>query len=214
MSPCSSSANQYPSRRITQTTKKGIPHPQIRFHQIGRRSNGTASIDILGGADAVDKIYGYGDDDILGGHDGADRIFGGDGGDVLHGGDGSDRLDGGSGDDSLFGDAGHDRLDGGDGYRDTLDGGAGDDRLRDRDGLLRADGGAGDDRLDITFQRHWNAGNEGVNGRPDTSIGGGSGSDTINVTAANLGYVIAVQGDDAGSGRSRRRRPGDACRHL
>ena len=114
----------------------------------------------------------------------------------FHAGGGNDHLTGRGLDDLIAGDAGDDIIFGGGGKLDQLDGGTGNDMISDSDGVLTAIGGAGDDRITINFAADWDDDNDDqTNPQSINRISGGSGSDIVNITAASLGFVIALDAD-------------------
>ncbi len=165
--------------------------------------SGGSGDDYVGGTnDAGDDIYGGAGNDRIEGRDGNDTIYGGSGNDLvlgydgsatssgslsvssddgsndtLYGGVGNDTLAGGQGDDSLYGGDDADVLYGGDG-NDVLEGGAGADTLF---------GGDGSDRLVIS---------DGFGS--DVIYGGGSGSDTLDLSGLGTGATVTFT--DAGEG--------------
>ena len=93
-------------------------------------------------------------------------------------------------------DAGDDILIGGGGFLDQLDGGDGNDIIIDNDGLLTAIGGAGNDTITLAFDENWDDDeNNQTNPQTVNRISGGAGSDIINITAASLGFYIALDAD-------------------
>ena len=118
--------------------------------------------------------------------------------DTLDGGLGDDALYGQGGDDTLTGGEGNDILTGGDGFQDSLTGGAGNDTLIDTDGVLEAHGGEGSDIITVSFDANWD---DDANGATDPTsanrITGGTGADVITVTMASLGFVLALDADEA-----------------
>lgn len=147
--------------------------------------------DTLGGGGGNDTVLGGNGNDSLYGHAGVDSLVGGDGNDFLGGGTENDILDAGIGDDSLDGGAGNDTLYGGDG-NDYMYGDSGDDQLYGGDGNDALDGVAGNDTLTA------GTGNDALDGGSDDdtfvlannltvadAITGGSGNDTLTVTARN-----------------------------
>ncbi|MEP3329230.1 peroxidase family protein [Sedimentitalea sp.] len=146
---------------------------------------------LSGGTDA-DALVGGDGADILTGMSGADLLNGGAGRDILFGGEGNDDMLGGAGSDMLYGDAGNDRMFGGEGA-DLLDGGTGNDTVF---------GGDGDD----VFVAAAGDGNDTYYG---DDLGGGSGIDTIDMSAvmanvqADLGTGFGGRGgtysEDSGS---------------
>jgi len=121
--------------------------------------------------------------------------------------DGDDTITGGSGDDTIYGNAGDDILDGGadndiltggDGFQDSLTGGSGNDQLLDSDGVLEAHAGTGNDVITISFDADWdNDDNAGTDPTSNNKITGGHGADIITVTMASLGFVLALDADEA-----------------
>ncbi|TXN09141.1 calcium-binding protein [Methylobacterium sp. WL103] len=160
---------------------------------------GTANDDVLVGTDGADTVLGLGGDDNVLSGEGADVVRGGDGNDfvdagggrdVVFGGAGADDILAGGGDDMVYGDGGADRILAGAG-NDLVTAGAGNDAVIGGDGndLFVAEVGDGDDS-------YW--GDE---------VGGGTGSDTLDMSAitanitANLGTGLAGRGSVA-SGQS------------
>ncbi len=120
-----------------------------------------------------------------------------DGNDILTGGLGDDTISGGVGDDTITGGDGNDILDGEDGFQDSLTGGIGNDTITDTDGVLEAHGGEGNDTINITFDAAWDDDNDGNTDPTNNKITGGHGSDVITVTMASLGFVLALEADEA-----------------
>jgi Ca2+-binding RTX toxin-like protein len=118
---------------------------------------------------------------------------------VFHGGGGNDLLTGRGLDDLIAGDGGDDIIVGGGGNLDQLDGGDGNDTISDSDGLLTAIGGAGNDIITVNFASGWDDDDDPLtNPQSVNRISGGSGSDILNVTAASLGFIIALDADGSG----------------
>lgn len=121
-----------------------------------------------------------------------------DGADTIAGGLGDDTISGNDGDDILTGGEGNDIITGGDGFQDSLTGGIGNDTLTDTDGVLSADGGEGNDIINITFDATWDNDNDGnTDPTSQNKITGGTGADVITVTMASLGFVLALDADEA-----------------
>lgn len=127
--------------------------------------NYTAGLAVTGGSGNDTLIGGAGNDELSGAA-GKDRLIGNAGADNLFAGSGNDVVDGGAGDDVLTGSGGNDKL-----Y-----GGAGADELY---------GGAGTDFLDA-FTFATGTGTDGLD-----TVGGGSGTDSAVVNAADI--VDAVE---------------------
>ncbi|MEX1147437.1 MAG: cadherin domain-containing protein, partial [Sphingomonadales bacterium] len=156
--------------------------------------NGTASPDVLVGAQGIDHIYGVAGDDVLEGRDGDDLIDGGDGHDTLRGEQGDDTLHGGSGDDGLSGGDGHDTLHGGD-NDDALYGDGGNDELYgggDSDVLI---GGAGTNSL------YGEAGEDMfLGGAGADSFDGGAGTDTVSYASSAASVEASLQAGTGSAG--------------
>ncbi|CAN0567715.1 unnamed protein product, partial [Laminaria digitata] len=96
------------------------------------------------------------------------------------------------------GGADNDILTGGDGFQDSLTGGTGNDQLLDSDGVLEAHAGEGNDIITINFDATWdNDDNAGTDPTSANRITGGTGADVITVTMASLGFVLALDADEA-----------------
>jgi Ca2+-binding RTX toxin-like protein len=153
---------------------------------------GTTGDDVLSGTPGADTILGLsGDDNILAG-DGADVVRGGDGNDfvdagggrdVVFGGAGDDDILAGGGDDMVYGDAGGDRILAGAG-NDLVTAGAGNDAVIGGDGndLFVTEVGDGSDS-------YW--GDE---------VGGGTGIDTLDMSAITAGITADLGTGLAGRG--------------
>ena len=145
--------------------------------------------DFTGGSQA-DEFHGHGGNDVIRGLGGNDALYGGLGNDILHGGEGKDILAGNGGNDRLYADQGDDTLYGGLG-NDTLFGGHGVDTLtysQVAQGLIL---NAGTGR--VTSNR--------LNGFTDAfygieRLGGGTGNDILEASAADPTYFYASQGKD------------------
>jgi Ca2+-binding RTX toxin-like protein len=154
---------------------------------------GSKKANKIRGTNKADTIRPGAGNDRVNGRGGADRIVGAAGRDQLSGAKGSDRLNGGSGSDKLLGGAGNDRASGG-GGNDRLSGSAGRDRLRGGKGKDRLVGGAGNDYLDA------------ADGRQDTRVDGGRGTNRCRIDAADLsvttgcGTVTVAPGGGSGGG--------------
>ncbi len=143
---------------------------------------GTALADVLiGSAEANDMIGLAGDDVILGGG-GEDKIFAGEGDDFVNAGEGSDIVQGGAGDDVVFGGSGD----------DVIDGEAGDDRIFGESGDDRITAGAGNDTVvagsgnDLIIGEAW----DGYDTYFGDDSGGGSGIDTLDLSAITANLTV------------------------
>ncbi|PXW53724.1 peptidase M10/serralysin-like protein [Methylobacterium sp. B4] len=166
-------------------TNPPVNHPPgvIAGGPSGDVLNGTAGADTILGLDGDDNILAGGGADVVRAGAGNDFVDAGEGRDVVFAGDGDDDVLAGGGADMVYGDGGNDRILAGAGNdlvtagagRDTVIGGEGDD-------LLVAETGDGDDT-------YW--GDE---------MGGGLGSDTLDMAAitaniaVNLGTGLAGRG--------------------
>ncbi|HRQ82291.1 MAG TPA: calcium-binding protein, partial [Azospirillaceae bacterium] len=174
--------------------------------------------DLVYGEDGADKLYGgFGDDTLYGGegddqlwgNGGADALYGDAGADILRGFDGDDRLFGAEGNDQLYGENNNDSLEGASGD-DTLDGGAGNDTLIGGTGLFDAlEGGTGADVLtdeDGVLRAGGGSGSDSINitfsddgGRSDVRIAsGGDGIDIVALASLDRDLQFAIFGDDEG----------------
>ena len=153
---------------------------------------GTAGSDVLTGTVGDDNIVGLGGDDVAIGDAGEDVISAGEGADLIRAGEGRDMIFSGAGDDQAFGgaqadviygDAGADRLFGESG-NDLLTAGAGDDTVF---------GGAGDDLIVAEV----GDGNDVYFG--DDSDGG-TGKDTLDMSAATAGVTVNLGNGALGQG--------------
>jgi Ca2+-binding RTX toxin-like protein len=150
----------------------------------------TASVNMVGTADA-DAMIGDSGDDAMSGAAGDDVIIGQDGNDALMGGDGDDLMKGGDGNDTLIGNGDNDTLFGDDGD-DMLFGNAGDDMLFGDDGNDVIEGGEGSDSVfagegdDIVLA---------ASGDGNDQYWGDAGQDTLDYSA--IGSDITA---DLGSG--------------
>lgn len=164
---------------------------------------GTGRDELVGGAGQDRLVGGDGDDLMDGGtgHDvvvagtgrdtvmageGDDDVDAGDGNDVVLAGAGNDRVEGGAGNDILLGEAGDDCIEGGEGNdglmggvgQDELHGGAGDDHLAGGEGRDKVYGGSGDDTVIVDADC------------ADDVYAGGSGTDTLDLSALRTGTVV------------------------
>jgi Ca2+-binding RTX toxin-like protein len=149
----------------------------------GAVRSGTAAADVLRGTAGDDSIVGLAGDDIIVGLAGDDVAIGDDGEDAISAGEGADLVLGGEGADSVHGDAGADRLFG-EGGNDLLTGGAGDDTVF---------GGAGDDLIVAEV----GDGNDVYYGDDSN---GGSGKDTLDVSAATANVTVDLGTGPLGKG--------------
>ncbi|MEK6687726.1 MAG: calcium-binding protein, partial [Gemmatimonadota bacterium] len=168
------------------------------FGNLGQRTqgDGTASSEVVIGADSGAVLNGGGGNDLVLGGVGNDILNGGSGSDALYGGVGNDTLSGGEGDDIVSGDAGADVLYG-DVGNDTLDGGAGNDTLDGGAGSDLLIGGAGDDILGGAYNGadYWGATYSG-GAFVGNTYEGGVGNDTLRGTNYGDTYRFNV-GDGA-----------------
>ncbi len=143
---------------------------------------GTAQADVLLGTAGKDDIVAFAGDDVVIGAGDADTILGGEGADFINAGDGRDIVFAGTGDDTVFGgsdadfiygEAGGDRIFG-DAGDDMISGGAGDDTIF---------GGAGND----VIVAETGDGNDVYFG---DEAGGGSGVDTLNMSAISSAITV------------------------
>ena len=143
---------------------------------------GTAGADVLIGTAGKDDMVAFAGDDVVIGAGEADTIFGGEGSDFINAGDGRDIVFAGIGDDTAFGgsdadliygEAGGDRIFG-DAGDDMISGGAGDDTIF---------GGAGND----VIVAETGDGNDVYFG---DEAGGGSGVDTLNMSAISSAITV------------------------
>ena len=148
----------------------------------GAVRTGTPLADVLLGTAGDDNIIAFDGDDVAMGDAGADSISGGAGVDFINGGDGRDVIFAGIGDDQVFGgghadiiygDAGADRIFG-DAGNDFINAGAGDDSVF---------GGAGNDLIVAEI----GDGNDVYFGDDNE---GGSGIDTLNMSAATVNVTV------------------------
>ena len=143
---------------------------------------GTAGADVLIGTAGKDDMVAFAGDDVVIGAGEADTILGGEGSDFINAGDGRDIVFAGIGDDTAFGgsdadliygEAGGDRIFG-DAGDDMISGGAGDDTIF---------GGAGND----VIVAETGDGNDVYFG---DEAGGGSGVDTLNMSAISSAITV------------------------
>ncbi|MGP1664481.1 MAG: hypothetical protein ACTS5I_00910 [Rhodanobacter sp.] len=143
---------------------------------------GTAQSDVLIGTAGKDDMVAFAGDDVVIGAGEADTILGGEGSDFINAGDGRDIVFAGTGDDTAFGgsdadliygEAGGDRIFG-DAGDDMISGGAGDDTIF---------GGAGND----VIVAETGDGNDVYFG---DEAGGGSGIDTLNMSAVSSAITV------------------------
>jgi Ca2+-binding RTX toxin-like protein len=148
--------------------------------------------DVLNGTEGPDTILGLaGDDNILGG-EGADVVRAGEGNDFVDAGEGRDVVFAGAGDDDVLAGGGADMVYG-DGGDDRILAGAGNDLVSAGAGRDTVIGGEGDD----LFVAELGDGDDSYWG---DEMGGGSGSDTLDMSAitaniaVNLGTGLAGRG--------------------
>ena len=149
---------------------------------------------------SVDLKGGAGKDVII--HKGPGRV----GNNEIHGGNGNDYIE--LGNDitvsvDLFGDGGNDYIQGGP-NDDTIEGGGGDDQILGGDGIDTISGDSGSDMItgglaaDILYGHggpdvfYWTKYDSQVDDGQDSIINGGSGSDTMVITAGDGGEDITV----------------------
>jgi Ca2+-binding RTX toxin-like protein len=144
---------------------------------------GTAAGETIMALDGHDNVVAGAGADVVNGGSGNDFLSGEAGRDVMFGGDGDDNMLGGSDADMLYGDAGNDRIFGDDG-NDMIDAGAGNDTVY---------GGAGDDLIVAS-----------VGDGNDTYYGddmmGGTGNDTLDMSAITANITANLGGNGASSG--------------
>ncbi len=150
--------------------------------QPGGPRTGTPQTDVLVGTAGDDNIVGFAGDDVLIGEAGDDAISAAEGADFVDAGAGRDVVFAGAGDDQVFGGAGADFLHGeagsdrifGEGGNDWIVAGAGDDTVV---------AGAGDD----VIVGEQGDGNDTYFG---DDIGGGSGNDTLDLSAITANLTV------------------------
>lgn len=153
----------------------------------GSLRTGTPQADVLVGTAGADSIVGFEGDDVLFGEAGDDVISAGAGDDFVEAGAGDDIVFLGAGNDQAFGGAGNDTLYG-EGGDDRLFGGAGEDRLEGGYGNDTLVGGAGNDLFIATI-------GDGDDTYHGDDLGGGSGVDTLDMSAITVAATV-----DLGSG--------------
>src|SRR4051794_12918871 len=180
--------------------------------------NGTDRVDLVGGGNDNDTIWGGIGNDIIEGNGGDDVALGGEGNDIVTDTAGDDTLKGGPGNDALDGGIGLDLLLGGDG-KDVMAGGAntnahfagpGDDFILAGQGADEVDGDSGDDWQEggdqtdllqgdsgsLFFDDHNDPGDDiliGQNGDDDYDMGGG---DDIGVAGPGIEKTAGAAGFD------------------
>jgi Ca2+-binding RTX toxin-like protein len=143
---------------------------------------GTAGSDTLVGTTGADELLGLGGDDVMVGLAGADVLMGGGGSDFINGWAGRDIVFAGEGDDTLFGGDDADMLYG-EGGADRIFGDAGDDLIEGGAGNDTAVAGAGNDMIVAGA----GDGNDVYFG---DEIGGGTGSDTLDMSAITAATTV------------------------
>lgn len=144
---------------------------------------GTAAGETIMALDGNDNVVAGAGADVVNGGNGNDFLSGEAGWDVMFGGDGDDNMLGGADADMLYGEAGADRVFGDDG-NDLIDAGAGNDTVY---------GGAGDDRIVASA----NDGNDAYYG---DDMAGGTGADTLDMSAITANITANLGGNGASSG--------------
>ncbi|TCR61772.1 peroxidase family protein [Bosea sp. BK604] len=153
------------------------PAPSVSGPRVG-----TTGSDVLIGTAGDDNIVGFAGDDVLIGEAGEDAISAAEGADFVDAGAGDDVVFAGSGDDQVFGGAGN----------DLLHGEAGNDRIFGEAGNDRIAAGAGDDTVvagsgDDVIVGEQGDGNDTYFG---DDIGGGSGNDTLDLSAITANLTV------------------------
>ncbi|HEY5798326.1 MAG TPA: peroxidase family protein [Bosea sp. (in: a-proteobacteria)] len=143
---------------------------------------GTISADTLLGTVAADNIIGLAGDDVLIGDGGDDAISAGEGADFVDGGAGRDAIQAGAGDDTVFAGADADLIHGEDGA-DRIFGQGGNDVILAGAGNDTVVGGAGDDLI----VGEVGDGNDVYFG---DEIDGGSGADTLDLSAITANLTV------------------------
>jgi len=180
--------------------------------------NGTTAVDLVGGGNDNDTLWGGVGNDVMEGNGGDDVALGGEGNDIITDLAGDDTLKGGPGNDALDGGVGLDLLLGGDG-KDLMAGGAntnahfagpGDDFILAGQGADEVDGDSGDDWQEggdqtdllqgdsgsLFFDDHNNPGDDiliGQNGDDDYDMEGG---DDIGVAGPGIEKNAGAAGYD------------------
>ncbi|WP_166802362.1 peroxidase family protein [Microvirga pakistanensis] len=144
---------------------------------------GTAKSETIMALDGNDNVVAGAGADIVNGGGGNDFLSGEAGRDVMFGGDGDDNMLGGSDADMLYGDAGHDRIFGDEG-NDLINTGTGNDTVY---------GGAGGDLIVASVSD----GNDVYYG---DDMAGGTGTDTLDMSAITAGITANLGGNGASSG--------------
>ena len=143
---------------------------------------GTPQSDTLVGTQGDDTIVALAGDDIAIGDAGADAISAGEGADFVSGGSGRDVIFAGTGNDHVFAGADADIVYGDDGA-DRIFGDQGNDLINAGTGDDTVFGGAGDDLIVAEI----NDGNDTYFGDEGT---GGSGTDTLDMSAASVAVTV------------------------
>ncbi|SCZ13531.1 peroxidase family protein [Microvirga guangxiensis] len=155
----------------------------------------------IAGTNATEVLIGTVKGETIMALDGHDNVVAGAGADVVHGGAGNDFLSGEAGRDVMFGGDGDDTMLGG-GDADMLYGDAGNDRIFGDDGNDLIDAGAGNDTV------YGGAGNDlivaSVGDGNDVYYGddmaGGSGNDTLDMSAITANITANLGSNGASSG--------------
>ncbi len=137
--------------------------------------HGNVGADTLSGGSGNDDLNGHSEDDSVDGGAGNDSIQGGAGNDVLVGAAGLDTVLGQAGNDSVTGGLGNDSLDGGTGTGDLL--------------VESADA-----NLTLTNTQLLGIGTDTLTGFESASLTGGSGNDTLTVTAFSGTGTVTLNG--------------------
>ena len=176
-------------------------------------SSGGSGADLISGGTGNDTIHAGGGNDTITGGDGADSINGNDGNDVISGGAEADTISGGSGSDTVQAGSGNDTITAdNDSYNDTYDGGTGDDTLTyalwettitvnvsgEKTGTVTTNTPPTDYYSDIEAIIA-SAVEDTINISSSaalTSINGGDGNDTVNISGGTVDIVAGGAGND------------------
>ena len=153
---------------------------------------GTSTTGVVNFTTPPPPTAGFSGSDIIKGGDGNDRIFGGDETGALATGKLlGDSIDGGKGDDVIYGGGGADTIKGSDG-NDTIYGGDGDDAITGGTGVDQIFGDGKNFATDATARTGNDSINWTVGDSVDSTIDGGGGNDTLNVTGSNADTSITM----------------------